>query len=184
MVQVCFMTNCPHFLGGIPFEYLSSNNFNVYKKRKETIMLVRRNISAPMFSSVLNDFLKTNYSSENAKFTNDAKASHPAVNIKENEHEYVVEMAVPGFKKEDFVIDVKDDVLTISSNVSKNVNEEKVRYTRREYEYAAFKRIFTLPENMVDVDKIAAKYENGELIVQVPKREETKPKPPRSINIA
>lgn len=147
-------------------------------------MLVRRNISAPMFSSVLNDLLKTNYSSENAKFSNNSRASQPAVNIKENEHEYVVEMAVPGFKKEDFVIDVKDDVLTISSDVSKNDNEGKVRYTRREYEYAAFKRVFTLPENTVDVDKILAKYENGELIVLIPKREEAKPKPPRSINIA
>ena len=56
------------------------------------------------------------------------------------------------------------------------------RYTKKEFSYQSFRRVFTLPE-LVDTDKIEASYINGVLVVTIPKKEEAKPQPPKSINI-
>lgn len=147
-------------------------------------MLVRRTSPMPMFSSILNNMLNTENANEISKNNDEARGISPAVNIREDEQMFSVEMAIPGFSKEEFVINVKDDVLTISADKEHtNINED-TRYTRREYAYKAFTRSFAMPENVVDVDKINARYENGELIVHIPKREEAKPKPARTISIS
>ena len=114
----------------------------------------------------------------------EAEATLPAVNIKENADAFKVEMAVPGFDKKDFKINLDHNILTISSE-KKVENEHKngERYTCREYSYQSFSRSFTLPE-AANGDKISAKYENGILNVEIPKREEAKPKPMRQIAIA
>ena len=114
----------------------------------------------------------------------EAEATLPAVNIKENADAFKVEMAVPGFDKKDFKINLDHNVLTISSE-KKVENEHKngERYTCREYSYQSFSRSFTLPD-AANGDKISAKYENGILNVEIPKREEAKPKPTRQIAIA
>jgi HSP20 family protein len=114
----------------------------------------------------------------------EAEATLPAVNIKENADAFKVEMAVPGFDKKDFKINLDHNVLTISSE-KKVENEHKngERYTCREYSYQSFSRSFTLPD-AANGDKISAKYENGILNVEIPKREEAKPKPMRQIAIA
>ena len=90
---------------------------------------------------------------------------------------------MPGLKKDDFKIELENDVLTISSQ--KEVEEEKVddNYKRREFRYSSFKRTFSLPENKVDGDKVKAKYVDGVLHITLPKREEAKPKPIRTIQI-
>lgn len=108
----------------------------------------------------------------------------PAVNIKETADNFEVEMAAPGMKKEDFRIELDGNTLIISSEV-RNEQEEKEseRYTRREFSYQSFQRTFTLPKNVVDVDQINARYENGVLHLLIPKREEAKQKPPRMIQI-
>lgn len=108
----------------------------------------------------------------------------PAVNIKEAADHFEVEMAAPGMRKEDFKLELDGNNLTISSEV-KNENEVKdgERYTRREFSYQSFQRTFTLPRNVVDVDQINAKYENGVLQLLIPKREEAKQRPPRMIEI-
>lgn len=113
-----------------------------------------------------------------------AKATMPSVNIKENADAFKVEMAVPGFDKKDFKINLDHNVLTISSE-KKVENEDKKNecFTRREYCYQSFSRSFTLPD-AANGDKISAKYENGILNVEIPKREEAKPKPMRQIAIA
>lgn len=114
----------------------------------------------------------------------EAEATLPAVNIKENADAFKVEMAVPGFDKKDFKINLDHNVLTISSE-KKVENEHKngERYTCREYSYQSFSRSFTLPD-AANGDKISAKYDNGILNVEIPKREEAKPKPMRQIAIA
>jgi len=114
----------------------------------------------------------------------EAEATLPAVNIKENADAFKVEMAVPGFDKKDFKINLDHNVLTIASE-KKVENEHKngERYTCREYSYQSFSRSFTLPD-AANSDKISAKYENGILNVEIPKREEAKPKPMRQIAIA
>lgn len=108
----------------------------------------------------------------------------PAVNIKETKENFEVEMAAPGMKKEDFRVELDGNNLTISSEM-RNENEVKEgeRYTRREFSYQSFQRTFTLPKNVVDVEQIGAKYENGVLHLLIPKREEAKQKPPRMIEI-
>lgn len=107
----------------------------------------------------------------------------PSLNIKENKDSFFVEVAAPGFEKFDFKIELNNDVLTISSE-KKLSNEVKdgERITKQEFSYQSFSRSFTLPE-LVDEEKIAAKYENGILAINIPKKEEAKPKSPKLISI-
>ncbi len=108
----------------------------------------------------------------------------PAVNIKETAEGFVVEMAAPGMRKEDFRVELDGNNLTIGSEMrQENEMKEGERYTRREFSYQSFQRSFTLPKNVVDVDQINARYENGVLHLLIPKREEAKQKPPRMIEI-
>jgi HSP20 family protein len=145
-------------------------------------MLVKRN-DVPVFSRIFNDFFdkeffdwsNNNYAPENTTL--------PAVNIKETESEFRVELAVPGMNKKDFKIDLRDNVLTISSEKETKTEEDNDVYTRKEYNYQSFTRMFTLPDTIVDSDKIKAEYINGELIISIPKKEEAKKKEPRMIAI-
>jgi len=118
---------------------------------------------------------------ENAGFN-----STPAVNVKENKDAYELEVAVPGMKKEDFKIEIDKDVLTIAAQTEdkKEDSDKEDNYLRREFHYQSFKRSFRLPKNQVNGDKIAAKYKDGVLYLNVPKREEAKEKPARMIEIA
>jgi HSP20 family protein len=105
------------------------------------------------------------------------------VNIRENEKDFELEIAVPGQKKEDFNIEVDENVLTISME-NKNQGEVKDdNFTRREFSYSSFKRAFTLPET-VNEEKINASYTDGILRFTLPKKEEALPKPKRMIEIA
>lgn len=109
--------------------------------------------------------------------------SVPKVNIKETADAFMIELAVPGLKKSDFKLDLDNQVLTISTE-SKEENEHKEEnYTRREFGYSAFKRTFTLPDSVND-EKINANYTDGILSVLLPKKEEAKQKPVRSIKIS
>jgi HSP20 family protein len=107
----------------------------------------------------------------------------PKVNIKETENDYFLNMAVPGMKKSDFHIDIENELLSISTEIKDEEEIEGETYTRREYGYASFKRTFSLPES-VNETKIKASYVDGILSIQLPKREEAKPKPARSIKIS
>ena len=98
----------------------------------------------------------------------------PSTNILENENGYRLEIAVPGFSKKDFRIDLEKDLLTISSD-RQNGKEEDVRFTRREFNQGNFCRSFHLPET-VNTDDIRAEYRNGILMVSLPKKEEVKVK--------
>jgi HSP20 family protein len=108
----------------------------------------------------------------------------PAVNIKETPEGFEVNVAAPGMKKDDFKVLLEGNMLTISSELS-NERDEKDgdRYTRREFSYQSFQRSFQLPE-VVDAEKIEARYENGLLHLSIPKKEEAKPRPPKMINIS
>jgi HSP20 family protein len=102
----------------------------------------------------------------------------PAVNIKDRTGHYFIEVAAPGFKKSDFSVALEDSTLTISAKkveekakVEEGEKTEKERYTHREFASTSFKRAFTVPEKMVDVEKIQASYEAGVLVVSIPKKE-------------
>jgi HSP20 family protein len=108
----------------------------------------------------------------------------PLVNIKETNDNFEVEMAAPGMNKGDFKVELDGNVLTITSE-KKDENEVKEgdRYSRREFSYQSFQRSFQLPKEVVDAEKIEAKYENGVLRLVVPKKEEARPRPPKMIQI-
>lgn len=92
-------------------------------------------------------------------------------------------MAAPGFEKQDFKVELNNNVLMISSEKKiENETSEGQRFTRQEFSFQSFSRSFTLP-NSVESDQIVAHYENGILRVKIPKKEEAKPKAIRQITI-
>ncbi len=138
--------------------------------------IVRRNNL--LFPSLMNEMFRPDWFGGMENFGN----TLPAVNIKENERNFELEIAIPGQKKEDFNIEVDNNVLTISMEHKKEDEVKEDNYTRREFSYSAFKRAFTLPET-VNEDKINASYTDGILRFTLPKKEEALPKPKRLIEI-
>lgn len=97
----------------------------------------------------------------------------PAVNITEQKDDYVVSLAAPGLKKDDFKIEVDGNMLTISSEKEESKEEKDKRFTRKEYNYSSFSRSFTLPDE-INKEKIDARYEDGVLKISLPRKEEAK----------
>lgn len=98
--------------------------------------------------------------------------SIPAVNIKNNESDFEVEVAAPGLKKEDFNIEVEDNVMKLSVNKSSENEEKNDNFTRKEFSYFNFQRSFTLPKNVVNTEKVEANYKDGILFIKLPKQEQ------------
>ena len=139
------------------------------------------------FPSVLNHFFSGDLMAPMAIGGNNSNYSAtnttlPKVNIRETDDDFRVELAAPGMKKEDFKIEFDNGDLSISSEVEYK-DDENVKYTRREFSFQSFKRTFNVAVELLDSEKISAKYENGILYVTLPKREEIKPKPAKQIEI-
>lgn len=145
--------------------------------------LVKRN-EANWLPSVFDDMFKTDWLGGTTN-VNSIGTTIPAVNIQETEDNFMVAVAAPGKTKEDFKIELDNDVLTISSEEKKEseTSEKNGRFTRKEFSYSTFKRAFSLPET-VDNEKISASYTNGVLEINLPKREEAKVQPKRMIDIS
>lgn len=112
----------------------------------------------------------------------DPEFTIPAANVIENGKAFRIELAVPGFSKDDFTIDVDDNLLSIYAEKQEEKNEEKERYTRKEFAYKSFSRSFTLPQNIDDA-KIEAGYADGILNLTIPKKETTKDHPKKAIRV-
>jgi HSP20 family protein len=110
-------------------------------------------------------------------------SSMPAVNIKEDEKRFMLDLAVPGIDKKELKIDINEDVLTISSETKNESEENKDGYKRKEFSYSSFCRSFQIPEN-VNKEKIEANYRDGILSVSLPKVEEEKHKISRQVKIS
>jgi HSP20 family protein len=106
----------------------------------------------------------------------------PAVNVIEQDERFLLEMSIPGFKKEDISIEVDKDLLTISSEEISENEEVNGHFTRKEFHKQSFKRSFNLPET-IQLDQIDAAYENGILSITLPKKEEALPQPKRIITL-
>ena len=160
------------------------------------------------YPSLINSFFSKDLMDE--FFTPTFNGTAPAVNIREDEDGYYIEVAAPGMQKSDFKLNLDHNRLTISAekreenefdsyedqnkvgekqaNKKAKAEEQKQspkkgRYTRREFSYSSFQRTFTLPTT-VDGERIGATYNDGVLEVTLPKREEAKVKPSRTIEIA
>lgn len=107
----------------------------------------------------------------------------PSVNVKEDEKEFIIEMAAPGMESKDFKVEFENGVLRISSEKEEESNEEKKNYTRREYAYNSFSRSFTLPDNSLP-DEILAKYEKGVLKITLPKKVASLSSPAKQIKVS
>jgi HSP20 family protein len=146
----------------------------------KTLSLRPLSNNAPRFSSLIENFFTDDVP---AIFNNEWYRTSPLVNIKDTNDSYLIEMAAPGFNKENFSVKVEDNILTISATQNEEKQTEGEKYTRKEFHYQTFSRSFTLPKK-TDSAKIAATYENGILKVTLPKPEEEKPKGALEIKIA
>ena len=133
------------------------------------------------YSPVFNDFFNGVYKNLN-KTTGHEGYSVPAVNVAENGECFRLELAVPGLTKEDLNINLEKNVLTISAEKKTENQQNNEKYMRKEFSYNSFKRSFHLPEQ-IETDRIEAKYENGVLNIWIPKKDEAKEKPVKTIEI-
>ena len=128
------------------------------------------------FPSILDDLIDPDWNYGRQTF------SVPAVNIKELNTYFEIELAIPGKNKNDFEIVIEDGLLSISSsfNEEEKVNDSKL--TRIEFDYNSFKRTFSIPES-VDSKKIEATYKEGILKITLSKREEALPEPKKFVKV-
>lgn len=138
-----------------------------------------------LFPSLFDDFFTRDLLDWSNSNWRTSGATLPAVNVKETNDDFQIEVAAPGMKRDDFKVELDNNLLVISSQKeeSHEQKDEHGNYTRREFSYQAFQRSFALPENKVYGDKIAARYVDGILRITVPKREEAKVKPTRQIAV-
>ena len=114
-----------------------------------------------------------------------ANFTAPAINVKENDKSYTVELAAPGMKKEDFNVHINDEgnlVIKMESKNEKKDEDKTTRYLRREFSYTKFEQTLILPDD-VKREEITAKVDNGVLTVELPKVVEEKVKVSRQIDI-
>lgn len=147
--------------------------------------LTNRNF--PAVPSWIDRFFEGDLMDWNTWNFSDTNSTLPAVNIRENDEEFLIEVAAPGMKKNDFKVNYDNGRLTISSEKKEEKKDKKDkndRWNRCEFSYSSFQRSFTISENSVDAEKISARYDDGILYLTLPKREEIKPKPAREIRIS
>ena len=138
--------------------------------------LVHRNTDQ-LFTSIFDDFFGSNIFDSRT-----LKRNHlPSVNILDNEKFFELNLAAPGKNRKDFIIELEDQILTISSDSFSN-NDNSDNFTRQEYRYDNFKRSFRLPDS-INTSLIKAKYENGILSISLPKHKEAIPEPKKQIEI-
>lgn len=142
--------------------------------------LVKFNPTAPVaFNNFVDQFFNRNI----ANFIGaDAAITNPSVNVIETKEAFRLEVAAPGLEKQDFKIHLEKDILTISAQKEHKEEVKDERFTRREFNFSAFKRSFTLPEH-VDVNGINAAYNNGVLSINLPKKEEVINNASRAIEV-
>lgn len=134
----------------------------------------------PFFPSLVDEL----FNQERRVRTSSISSTTPAVNIIEKDIQFMIELAAPGKKKEDFEIEIEDGILSISSSSNKEDNtSEKETFTRQEFSYNSFRRSFTIPES-VNVSSIEATYNEGVLLIKLLKLEEALPQPKKLITIS
>jgi len=147
-------------------------------------LMKRTNSYYPSFENFFDNFFGNNLMDWSNSNFSDTNTTLPAVNVKETDETYEIEVAAPGMEKKDFKINLDNDVLTISSERKDEKKEKTGKYSRREFSYQSFQRSFTIPSNIVEGNEIKAKYGDGILTITLPKKEEAKPQPPKEIKIS
>src|SRR5215213_9139347 len=144
----------------------------------------RRSDLFPVMNTLFDDVFTRDLWNWGNNSNSSTNTTIPAVNIRETNENFEVEMAAPGMTKDDFRVELDGNLLTISSEKQNQREEEEgEKYSRREFSYQSFQRSFQLQKDVVDAEKIEAKYENGVLHLLIPKKEEAKQRPPKMIEI-
>ena len=152
----------------------------VKAQKRRTPMLSNSFMDDPFFS----DFFDRRGWMKNLRKSNGDFDFSPAMNVKEKEKEFQVELAAPGLKKDDFKITLDNGILTVSAEREDKKEEEKEGYMSREFSYNSFTRSVSIPET-VDKDKdVSARYEDGVLKLKLQKREGTEAKKPKTIKVS
>jgi HSP20 family protein len=138
-----------------------------------TLVKVNNNSVGRSIDNMMKD-LFNEFPSTVAKTFREDVFNFPPVNITEHSGLYQVELAAPGFEKADFIVNLQGNILSISTEKKDEATEETAKTIRKEFSYKSFKRSFTINEK-IDVENIAAKYENGILKLELPKKEIEKP---------
>ena len=133
----------------------------------------------PFFPSLVDEL----FNQDRRVRTSSISSTTPAVNLIEQDTQFLIELAAPGNKKEHFEIEIEDGILSISSSNKEDNTSEKETFTRHEFSYNSFRRSFTIPES-VDVSSIEATYNEGVLLIKLLKLEEALPQPKKLIKIS
>lgn len=128
----------------------------------------------PAIPSLLNEFLNKEWL--DSSLTTNRNFTLPAINVLENDHAITIQVAAPGMKREQFKVELDNQVLKISSEYQENKEEQEQdgHFTRREFHYHAFQRSFVLPEGKVKEEEISATYKDGILHITIPKTDTAK----------
>lgn len=127
----------------------------------------RQRALVPTFNTVFDSIFTDSF------FSGNDRALVPAVNICETADQFQIELAAPGLAKEDFKINLERRILNVSVQKEQLEEEQQKNFSRKEFSYSSFTRSFTLPES-ADENAIAAKYTDGILRLEIPKKEEAK----------
>jgi HSP20 family protein len=137
-------------------------------------------LTFPRFSSFIDGFFENEFPNVRAA---EIFKTPALVNIKDTKESYRIEVAAPGFKKEELSIKVEGNILSLSAESRQETETTEEKFTRKEFNFSSFARSFTLPKT-IDVTKVTANYENGILYVTLPKKEEAKENPSIDVKIS
>lgn len=112
----------------------------------------------------------------------DSKSNVPAVNVKEQTDRFIMEVSAPGFKKEELHVHIEKGTLLLKGVHEESTGDKSEKYSRREFRKSSFIRSFALPES-VDGEKLSAKYENGILMIELPKKGQSVKPEPKKVEI-
>jgi HSP20 family protein len=146
--------------------------------------LSKRDRYNPSTNSMIEDFFNKDLFDWNDKNFSAFGTTLPSANVTETDKKFEIDLAAPGMKKDDFKIELKNSVLSISSEKEEKREEKdaKGNFTRKEFSYQSFFRSFSLPEN-ADDNKIAASYKDGILHIDVSKKPGEAPKTSKTITV-
>ena len=138
--------------------------------------LMKVNRFLPNFSNFFDEaFTKEFFNWDDKNFAANG-GTLPSINVRETDKDYFIELAAPGLKKEDFKVEMKNDMLTISAERKDEKEEKRGDFTRREFNYSSFCRSFYVPD-LAEKNKVDAKYEDGMLTIMMAKKMLEEPKP-------
>ncbi|GGG29561.1 18 kDa heat shock protein [Dokdonia pacifica] len=136
----------------------------------------------PWLSGDVTDWMNTDRFFADDFFTK--SKNQPAMNVKDKEDHFEIELAVPGFSKDEIDITVENDILSIAASKSDEKVEEKENYSRKEFSYNSFERKLQIPSTVDQDQEVSANYQDGILKLTLQKNEVTKASQTRKIEIA